>query len=644
MIKKFFLVWFAAALCATAEPWETADDFVTVLGDELRIHGSPVTFVCAAGVSLPALPAASTSEAERAAAWTNAVQTGRALAGQLARCGFNMVRLPNLVVPEGRYDAYGVQALQDAFILACKQNRIKIWAEVMYPVAILPQPGQAGLLDDPATRNSWSNAVAEAWQEGADLRLAAPWDPRIEILYQRRLREWAQAFNPQTGLRRCADPVYGIFSFSQLWWEDLTAPDRPALPDFFEAQLRENWNQWLFHHFDGNGEAVATALGGLADGESLEDNTIAWKQDATGKRRREQLLFLHNLYHAHMLRLTGPFPGYGAATLNAPRTLRNRASGTLWRLSTLQVQSTAAGAEEDLSAVRKPAKPATAASMPLAVSADEADTPAKAAQAAIRAAEAGARVLALPCGNAPSAFAPIAQAFRAAHDNPALLREVLTGDTHTLDLPNLAFGTLDTAALSTTAAPRQPSAASAPAAVTALAAAPKAAGSATNLAADAAVEQPSIPVTAIARHPAAKVLVAVCTDGRAHDSFGPHQIAEETGAEAVFLLHPAGENGRTHAPQPWVLNYMVSKAAVGNLVQVRLELTDRQTGAPHAFVLETWGGDLTKRPQTQYNREGIAAPRANPENGRHRIHADEGFCAIQYDPPLLSTAPPVAVP
>ena len=89
---------------------------------------------------------------------------------------------------------------------------------------------------------------------------------------------------------------------------------------------------------------------------------------------------------------------------------------------------------------------------------------------------------------------------------------------------------------------------------------------------------------------------------------------------------------------------MVSKAAVGNLVQVRLELTDRQTGAPQAFVLETWGGDLTKRPQTQYNREGIAAPRANPENGRHRIHADEGFCAIQYDPPLLSTAPPVAVP
>ena len=87
MIKKVFLVWFAAALCATAEPWETADDFVTVLGDELRIHGSPVTFVCATGVSLPALPAASTSEAERAVAWTNAVQTGRALAGQLARCG-----------------------------------------------------------------------------------------------------------------------------------------------------------------------------------------------------------------------------------------------------------------------------------------------------------------------------------------------------------------------------------------------------------------------------------------------------------------------------------------------------------------------------------------------------------------------------
>ena len=235
-----------AAALAAAGAAAAETEFVTVSGDALRAGDRPCAFACAAGIRLPE---------PDATAGTNALDEARAAARLLARdlalAGFNMVRLPDLAVPRAGDPATEARlAVQDEFVAACKDEGVHVWAEALHPVLdFAPSPADADALDDPATREAWREAVADTNFPAASLLLAAPWDPRLEILVQRRLRDWARAFNPRTGLRRCDDPAYALFSFSTLWWEDLDADALPELPPFLARGLADAWNDWLYERY-----------------------------------------------------------------------------------------------------------------------------------------------------------------------------------------------------------------------------------------------------------------------------------------------------------------------------------------------------------------------------------------------------------
>ena len=306
LVPRLGCIVLAAATVASSAA-ET--EFVTVSGDALRAGDRPCAFACAAGIRLPE---------PDATAGTNALDEARAAARLLARdlalAGFNMVRLPDLAVPRAGDPATEARlAVQDEFVAACKDEGVHVWAEVLHPVLdFAPVPADADALDDPATREAWREAVADTNFPAASLLLAAPWDPRLEILVQRRLRDWARAFNPRTGLRRCDDPAYALFSFSTLWWEDLDADALPELPPFLARGLADAWNDWLYERY-----GTDLALRGrfpLESGESLAEGTVAFpppERSPDSARTREQRAFLHRLSTDHLSRLLAPFSAFG---------------------------------------------------------------------------------------------------------------------------------------------------------------------------------------------------------------------------------------------------------------------------------------------------------------------------------------------
>ena len=236
------------------------------------------------------------------------------------------MRLPDLAVPRAGDPATEARlAVQDEFVAACKDEGVRVWAEVLHPVLdFAPAPADADALDDPATREAWREAVADTNFPAASLLLAAPWDPRLEILVQRRLRDWARAFNPHTGLRRCDDPAYALFSFSSLWWEDLDSAAPPGLPPFLERELLDAWNDWLYERH-GTDQALRDRFG-LGPGETLASNSAAFPPPELAPdsaRTPEQRAFLHALSTDHLARLLSPFSAFGQTARTAPRLVRH---------------------------------------------------------------------------------------------------------------------------------------------------------------------------------------------------------------------------------------------------------------------------------------------------------------------------------
>jgi hypothetical protein len=406
----------AAALSAAA-----ADaDFVTVLGGRLRCGERPVAFVCAAGARLPAPdPAAGTN------ALAEACAAARGIARDLALAGFGMVRLTDLAVPRPGDPATEARlAVQDEFVAACKDEGLRIWAEVLHPVLdFVPSPADADALDDPATREAWREAVAGTNLPAASILLAAPWDPRLEVLVQRRLRDWARAFNPRTGLRRCDDPAYALFSFSSLWWEDMDAAEPPDLPPFLERELLDAWNDWLYERH-GTDQALRDRFG-LAPGETLASNSVAFPPPelAPGSARaREQRTFLHGLSVSHLSRLLAPFSSFGQASRTAPRLVRHGGHApTIPPLSTI-------GFLEPRSYAERQGAPSGDAPFVLDAVA-LAGTDGNPLRAAWSAVDASADILVLPAGDDPFRWSPAAAVFLAARDD----RDALPGHTRRSD-------------------------------------------------------------------------------------------------------------------------------------------------------------------------------------------------------------------
>lgn len=419
-----------AAALAAAGAAAAETEFVTVSGDALRAGDRPCAFACAAGIRLPE---------PDATAGTNALDEARAAARLLARdlalAGFNMVRLPDLAVPRAGDPATEARlAVQDEFVAACKDEGVRIWAEALHPVLdFAPSPADADALDDPATREAWREAVADTNFPAASLLLAAPWDPRLEILVQRRLRDWARAFNPRTGLRRCDDPAYALFSFSSLWWEDLDADALPELPPFLARGLADAWNDWLYERY-----GTDLALRGrfpLEPGESLEAGTVAFpppERDPASPRTRAQRAFLHRLSTDHLSRLLSPFSAFGQAARTAPRLVRHGGPEPfLGRFSTVALAEPVRGGAA-----------APGSDLPLVLDASRAADPAHGLSIAARAFPEGADILVLPCGAAPAAWAPAAAAFSAGRGDTAALDAAAHREDGAFDLPGAAHARL----------------------------------------------------------------------------------------------------------------------------------------------------------------------------------------------------------
>lgn len=392
----------AAPRAVRAAPWNTTFAFTAVSpkGDGLLLDQKPVRFACAdVGNAIPADEAAAA-----------------AFAGELWAAGFDLVRLSDLAAPETP-DAPETPsaAPANAFVAACRALGVRVWAEALGPAAgAPPSPGDVALVDDPSTADAWTNAVSGALADpdaASRVWLAAPWDPRLEVALQRRVRAWGRAFNPRTGLRRCEDPVFALFSFSSAWLDEMCAPDRAPLPAFFESSLRDWWGNWLYDRF-GSDEKAEAALGAFLPGETVVSNTVAFPPldpadtNRTVSFRSEQRLFLRKLDLEHLRRVVSPFSLLGPAARLAPRTVSNTGGRTISALSTAAFANEAASFRPD------------SAPRPLVWRAPAGSSFSGEARAA---AKAGASVFSLPVpGSAPDdAAADAVAVFRAASSDAA---------------------------------------------------------------------------------------------------------------------------------------------------------------------------------------------------------------------------------
>ena len=361
----------AALLARGTEP-VTARDGAFIAGDR------PVRLSCADGVALPDPSAAD------------------ALAEKLAACGFNAVRLPDVSAPED-------VARFDAFAAACAHRDLWLWADALVPaLAVPPSPADVALIDDPFSADAWTNALAEAAATGFDPFLAAPWDPRLEALLQRRLRDWARSFNPATGLRRNEDPAWALFGFSSGWRNAFlfsqTATNAPAPPAFFRDAFLSEWNAWIYNRY--RTDAAAAGAGSILPGESVSDGTVAWlgtpfgspgTPGPSGARLRDEKLFLQQLYLGHARRLMLYFCETGGYAAETPAFARWGEGANL--LSALSDVRFAGSPEEGFPTISF--------------------FPSDGGFDAFAAAAAGSSMLVFPCAGSPEAFAPWARAFRA---------------------------------------------------------------------------------------------------------------------------------------------------------------------------------------------------------------------------------------
>lgn len=376
--RLVLLVPLAAA--AASSPTRTENvSAVTVRAGALEAGGAPVSFVCADGVSLPE-PGGEDVLAER-----------------LAACGFDMVRLPDASSAEDT-------ARFDALAAACSRRGMRLWADALVPaLAVPPSPADVSLIDDPATAAAWTNALAEAEENRFDPFLAAPWDPRLESLLQRRIRAWIRALNPATGRRRNEDPAWTLVGFSSGWRNaflfSASATNAPVPPAFFRDGFLAEWNNWLWERYDGDDEVAADVL---LPGESIVSNSVAWigspfGAPAAGRlprhRLRDEKTFLRELYLGHAGRLASYFREAGGRAEDVPVFFRwgEGPKSLLAKLSDIRF----AGASE-------PGFP-TVGFFPADGGFEAFET----------AAGAGASVVTVPCGGDPVPFAPWARLLRA---------------------------------------------------------------------------------------------------------------------------------------------------------------------------------------------------------------------------------------
>ncbi len=208
-----------------------------------------------------------------------------ALIARFIDLGFNSVRLwDGFHQPADYTPGDGSQAdAVDYFVSQAKKAGFRIWTAGMNRVGEA-RPEDVGIIADAATADAWAAAVRElstvkdgAVTKGRGLRPAIEkmWDPRMEALLLRDMKNVATHMNKHTGLRWCDDPVFAVWELSnEEWWmRKMVGGQWQKLPTFFRNSLVARWNQFLVKKY-GSQEALVKAWGGLLKGEQLAQGTV----------------------------------------------------------------------------------------------------------------------------------------------------------------------------------------------------------------------------------------------------------------------------------------------------------------------------------------------------------------------------------
>ncbi len=209
---------------------------------------------------------------------------------RLKDMGFNMVRFWHYRGDSDYTKGDGsARDRIDFFFAECAREGIAIWPAGLGGGAFTlyePDVDEAvKIVDEPASAEEWKQA-ARAMQKtdwrSPDVRASRPaydlvgiWDPRMQALMIREMREAAQHVNQHTGYRYSDDPVNVVWELSNEQWfvPNMVRGKWQRLPDIFKRSLLEEWHGYLRDKY-GSQAALTQAWGCLTEGESLDDGTI----------------------------------------------------------------------------------------------------------------------------------------------------------------------------------------------------------------------------------------------------------------------------------------------------------------------------------------------------------------------------------
>ena len=164
------------------------------------------------------------------------------LVSTLRRAGYDMVKLDAVPAASASISVHPQPGEINAwhlFLADCAERKFPVWTE-LYGVATARAPTAAdvAIIDDPATADAWVAAVRAA-PDARALFAAAPFDPRLELILIRNLRDWARSFNPHTGRRYADDALFTQWTYTP--GENVNVD---ILPQFFQKQAEQAKLRW----------------------------------------------------------------------------------------------------------------------------------------------------------------------------------------------------------------------------------------------------------------------------------------------------------------------------------------------------------------------------------------------------------------
>ncbi len=168
----------------------------------------------------------------------------------------------------------------DYFISEAGKRGMRIWTAGMNRMGEV-EPGDVDIIDDPATRDAWLEAVAagQETRKGNSVRIkhafARFWDPRLEAIALERKKQIAGHVNRHNGLRWADDPTFAVWELmNEEWWvRRMLNGAWSKMHPFFRNTLFDRWHAFLLEKY-GSEEALIEAWGELMPGESLDDKSI----------------------------------------------------------------------------------------------------------------------------------------------------------------------------------------------------------------------------------------------------------------------------------------------------------------------------------------------------------------------------------